>query len=168
VLVLQAFRHRFTVPENCNVTPHFVAFFVPRVVVYASSQDVVETRHRFTVPESLMRDKMLLNGVAGPIDGYGVLMCRLVLGWTEGPSLVGLPLSSHKSKRDVVQCLITTPSDVSEATGRRVLPLRLHRERRVSARRGQAGRPEIPKPRASGLGRRNPEPESAPLPVADQ
>jgi hypothetical protein len=54
---------------------------------------------------------MLLNGVAGPIDGYGVLMCRLVLGWTEGPSLVGLPLSSHKSKRDVVQCLITTPSD---------------------------------------------------------
>jgi hypothetical protein len=26
-----------------HATPHFVAFFVPRVVVYASSQDFVET-----------------------------------------------------------------------------------------------------------------------------
>ena len=40
---------------------------------------------------------MLLNGAAGPDDGLWGLNARLVLGWTEGPSLV-----DYKNKREFV------------------------------------------------------------------
>jgi hypothetical protein len=48
-----------------HATPHFVAFFVPRVVVYASSQDFVETalgQRYLNTKETFMTALYLITG----------------------------------------------------------------------------------------------------------
>ncbi len=49
-----------------HATPHFVAFFVPRVVVYASSQDFVET----ALGQSYLNTKGATMPALYPIPGF--------------------------------------------------------------------------------------------------